>query len=139
MKKFLIFFLFSAFLAQSCKDDSPIVDTQANMLTDITSTQQFNQNIETGVSLIFYHASWCTKCKAQRPAVEAVAERAEFSEVFFGEVEYEDFSEIVGDRNIQGFPTVVVYKDNNEEMRFSGQGHTEQQFVDALNKALEKM
>lgn len=116
-----------------CKDKESIVDTQSNSLIDITSQQQFDQQLESGVAMIFFHASWCSKCAAQRPAVETVSEDKSFTEVFFGEVEYEDFPNIVKDRGVQGFPTIIIYKDNAEQKRLTGQGHSTADIQAALD------
>ncbi len=134
MKKILVLLSIGLF-AVGCGDD-PIVDTATNNLVDITSQKQFDDEVKSGVSLIFYHASWCTKCAAQRPAVEALTSGTEFTDVFFAEVEFEDFSDIVTSRNVQGFPTVVIYKDNEEQKRFTGQGHSEKELRMALEAAL---
>lgn len=130
-----LFILSLALVMFGCGDD-PIVDTSSNNLVDITSEMQFNQEVGSGVSLVFYHASWCSKCAAQRPAVEALTTKMEFDGVFFAEVEFEDFSDIVTARNVQGFPTVVIYKDNIEQKRFTGQGHSEEELQTALKAAL---
>jgi hypothetical protein len=58
-------------------------------------------------------------------------------DVFFAEVEYEDFSELVKARKINGFPTVVIYKDNEEHSRFTGQGHSADELRQELKKAQE--
>lgn len=122
----------NAIIVSGCKDKEPIVDSTTNSLVDITSQEQFDQELETGVALIFYHASWCSKCAAQRPAVETVSEETGFTGVFFGEVEFEDFSDIVKDRGVQGFPTIIIYKDNKEQKRFTGQGHSTEEIRTAL-------
>lgn len=118
-----------------CNDKEPLVDSSTNGLVDITSEKQFDDEVASGVSMVFFHASWCSKCAAQRPAVETVSEETIFSDVFFAEVEYEDFSDIVESRDIKGFPTIVIYKDNIEQKRFSGQGHSEGQIRQALTEA----
>lgn len=116
--------------------DQAIVETSNNDLVDITSEEQFNNGISEGVSMVFYHASWCSKCAAQRPAVEEVSEDGQFAEVFFAEVEFKDFDQLVKDRDIPGFPTIVIYKDGNEEKRFVGQGHSRAELTQALNDLL---
>jgi len=113
--------------------DQATVETSDNDLVDITSEEQFNTGISEGVSMVFYHASWCSKCAAQRPAVEEVSEDGQYTDVFFAEVEFEDFDQLVKDRNIPGFPTIVIYKDCNEEKRFVGQGHSRAELTQALN------
>jgi len=120
-----------------CSTEEPLVDTKANSLVDITSKDQFETEVKSGVSMVFFHASWCTKCAAQRPAVETVSEEAKFTNVFFAEVEYEDFSDIVKARSINGFPTIVIYKDDVEVKRFAGQGHSEDEIRIALEEAIK--
>ena len=119
-------------LISSCNDKEPLVDSSNNSLVDITSQLQFDTEIESGVSMVFFHASWCTKCAAQRPAVQTVSVEDEFEAVFFAEVEYEDYPDIVESRNIKGFPTIVMYKNNVEEKRFTGQGHSADEIRTAL-------
>jgi thioredoxin 1 len=137
-QKYSHLFLFALLLLCGCGDEStkPAV-TQNNNLEDIESKAQFDVDIETGTSLIFYHASWCTRCAAQRPAVETIAKESAFSSVYFGEVEYEDFSDIVTEREVTGFPTIVIYKDNKEIKRFAGQGHLEDEIRNSLTEALK--
>ena len=138
MRKQRLFYVLLLFVTLvGCKDESPIVDTKANSLVDITSKDQFDTDIKAGVSLIFYHASWCTRCAEQRPAVEAISEEEAFNTVYFGEVEYEDFSSIVDDRSIKGFPTIVIYKDDKEEKRFTGKGHSTKEIRTALQAVVQ--
>ncbi|MBO6517495.1 MAG: thioredoxin family protein [Bacteroidia bacterium] len=118
----------------SCSDE-PVTTSSTNSLVDITSQEHFDTNVQQGVSLVFYHASWCTKCAAQRPAVEGVSEDSRFGDVFFAEVEFEDFSTLVKQRGIAGFPTVVVYKNNEEQKRFTGQGHSQEELTQAVLNA----
>jgi thiol-disulfide isomerase/thioredoxin len=125
------------FLTSSCNDKESIVDTNTNSLVDITSKHQFDTDIETGVSTVFYHTFWCTRCKAQRPAVETIAEETAFGEVFFAEVEYESFTSIVEERGVKGFPTIVIYKNDKEEKRFTGQGHSADEIRKARHTVVE--
>ena len=69
MKKIstIIFILFISI--SSCKKTE--ISTQE--VEDINSKSTFDLKIESGVSLIFYHASWCSICKEQRPIVQEAA------------------------------------------------------------------
>lgn len=111
-----------------------LVDAGANDLTDVTGKEAFDASIATGVSFVFFHASWCSNCFEQRPAVEAAQKNPAVSFARFIEVEYEDNEDITDAYNVPGFPTMVIFKDGVEKERFKGKGHTEQQFVDALLK-----
>ncbi len=90
----------------------------------INSLSQMTSDIESGVSMVFFHASWCSVCQAQRPAISEVAMDTDLIQVFFGEVEYEDYPEIVEAQNVEGFPTIIIYKDGSEVQRFVGGGHS---------------
>lgn len=102
----------------------------------INSLSQMTSDIESGVSMVFFHASWCSVCQAQRPAVSEVALDPELSEVFFGEVEYEDHPDIVEAHNIEGFPTIIIYSEGVEEQRFTGGGNTTADIKSAIQSVL---
>jgi thioredoxin 1 len=109
----------------------PVVGLNAIMsLSDITT------KTSSGVSLIFFHASWCSVCQAQRPAVTEVATDQELSEVFFGEVEYDDYPDILEYYNVEGFPVIVVLKNGAEVSRLNGGGYTS---ADIKNLVLENL
>jgi len=93
-------------------------------LNSIVSLSDITSKTSSGVSLIFFHASWCSVCQAQRPAVTEVATDQELSQVFFGEVEYDDYPEILDYYDVQGFPVIVILKDGVEVSRLNGGGHS---------------
>ena len=93
-------------------------------LNSIVSLSDITSKTSSGVSLIFFHASWCSVCQAQRPAVTEVATDQELSQVFFGEVEYDDYPEILEYYDVQGFPVIVILKDGAEVSRLNGGGHS---------------
>lgn len=120
-------------LVTGCDDEQDdLVDTSQNSIEDIDDKASFDTAIESGVSAVFFHASWCTTCAAQRPAFEATAERSETTAGRFIEVEFEDNPAIVDAYAVGGFPTIVVFKDGAEADRFTGAGHAEQDLVDAV-------
>lgn len=132
MKKFstILFILFITI--SSCKK----TETSTPELEDITSKTTFDSKIETGVSLIFFHASWCSNCKEQRPAVQEAAKLEGLSTVFFGQVEFEDNTDIVSANNVSGFPTLVIFKDAVEVKRLTGKGHSLETIENLLNDYL---
>jgi hypothetical protein len=66
-----------------------------NTLVDIQSLYEFETEIAEGVSLFFFHATWCSRCASQRPAIEGLPGEEDLSEVFCGEVDYAQVSEVV--------------------------------------------
>lgn len=105
-------------------------------LNSIVSLSDITSKTTSGVSLIFFHASWCSICQAQRPAVTEVATDQELSEVFFGEVEYDDYPDILEYYNVEGFPVMVVLKNGAEVSRLNGGGHSS---TDIKNLVLENL
>jgi thioredoxin 1 len=129
MKKMITLLSLIVMLA-SCKKD--LVDTTANDIPDVTDLASFEQNIAEGVSLVFYHAAWCSKCKEQRPAFEAASNNTESGPAKFFELDYDDYEDIAKKYDVSGFPTMVLYKDGIEVQRFQGTGHSENQLLDAI-------
>lgn len=136
MKRFapILILVLATVLWSGCKKED-LVDPTTNDIEDITTQEQMDAKIASGVSLIFYHASWCTLCKEQRPAVEAVSEDAANAEVGFGEIEYDEHKDIVKSKNINGFPTIVIYVDGKEHIRFDGKGHSQAQIQQGIDSA----
>jgi thioredoxin 1 len=118
----------------ACNDDNSDVNTNDNLktLVDIQSLDDFEKEIEEGISLFFFHATWCSICADQRPAIEALPQEDELKEMFFGEVDYEQVQEVVTATGVQGFPTIVIFKDGEEQERLTGSGHS----VDKLKNIL---
>lgn len=130
MKYTILALFFLTITLSSCKKEND--DAKNSELIDLTSVSAYNEAINEGVSLIFFHATWCPKCAAQRPAVEQLIGDTELSKVFFGQVDFEKVSEIVNNANVQGFPTILFIKNGVEEARFTSQGHSAQKIKDKL-------
>lgn len=120
-------------LAVSCKKEDISGDTK--VLRTVSSLSEFESEIGAGVTLVFYHAVWCTKCAAQRPAVEALTKDDAIKAAAFLQVDYEKVKEVVTKYGVQGFPTIHIYKDNQLKHDLSGPGHTQAELT-ALVKAL---
>lgn len=137
MKNLLAFALMFVFLVSACdKEKEDLADTEGNEIEDVNSLQDFETKIANGVSVVFFHASWCTVCAEQRPAVESVSMKSDFNTVFFGEVEFEANNDINQPYGVIGFPTIVFYKDGVEANRFAGKGHSEASIEAEINALL---
>ena len=118
----------------SCKKEDISGDT--GVLTTITSLAAYETEIKSGVSLMFFHATWCPKCEAQRPAVEGLTKDSALSKVKVGQVDYEKVQEIVNKYNVLGFPTILIYKDNVLKHEISGQRHSQEKLTNLLKALL---
>lgn len=118
----------------SCKKD--LVDTSLNEIQDVTSLEMFRQDISTGVSLVFFHASWCDICAEQRPAFEESATNTDLNAVLFLEVEYDDNKDVAQEYNVPGFPQMLIFKDGVEQERLTSSGHSAEKIATTLQKYL---
>ena len=118
----------------SCKKED--ISGDSGVLTTITSLAAYETEIKSGVSLMFFHATWCPKCAAQRPAVEGLTKDSALSKVKVGQVDYEKVQEIVNKYNVLGFPTILIYKDNALKHEISGQGHSQEKLTNLLKALL---
>lgn len=136
MKRYFLFLLVILFINACDKEKEDLVDTSQNDITDINGLDNFQMEIQNGVSVVFFHASWCTVCAEQRPAVEASAADVANADVLFAEVEFEDNAEVNLEYGIEGFPTIVFFKDGIEEDRFVGKGHSVQAIQEVIDSLL---
>ena len=130
--RLLILLMMSALAITACKKE--LVDTSKNNFEDVNSNQTFEEIIASGVTLAFFHASWCHNCEEQRPAIEEADEDAELDFVKFIEIEYEENKEITDANNVPGFPTQIIFKDGEEKERLTGKGHSAAKIKAALLK-----
>jgi thiol-disulfide isomerase/thioredoxin len=132
MKQVVLISAIAISLFQFSCQKKELADPSRTGVEDVYDKSTFEQRIAQGASLVFFHAVWCTKCAAQRPAFEMTSQDAELSFANFYEVDYEENKEIVDKYNISGFPTIVLYVDGEEENRFEGTGHTQEQLTNEV-------
>lgn len=116
MKYLLIFIVATGLL--SC-DKTP-VDLTNSGLEQINSLEKFDNTIKNGVSLAFFHATWCSVCKAQRPEVEALLLEDELKNVHFLQVDTDVNKDITTSYNIVGQPIILIFKDGTQKHRVVG-------------------
>jgi thioredoxin 1 len=136
MNKLLVI-VFAFLLVSSCKKDE-VVETPglSTDLKNVSSLVEYENGIKSGVSLMFFHATWCSICKAQRPAVENVVKEVELKAVNFGQVDTDKNNDILNKYDIQGQPIIVIYKDGVEKNRLAGSGHSQQKISEILKALL---
>lgn len=138
MKKLFLFAAILLFSVNACQEEEKedLANTEANSVEDINALDVFEDRIADGVSMVFFHASWCTICAEQRPAFEATSENTTFNAVFFGEVEFEVNTNINQTYNVGSFPTIVFFKDGVEQSRLTGSGHSQATLEATINALL---
>lgn len=118
--KNIILFICVLFLTACTKEDE-IVSTS---IEDVSGLSNFENKVSSGVSVMFFHATWCSKCKSQRPVVEKLKADIQFENVLFGQVDFEKNEAIIQKYEVLGFPTILMLKDGVVRERIEGPGHT---------------
>jgi thioredoxin 1 len=98
----------------------------------LTTTQDFKQSIQNGVSLIDFNAPWCGPCRAQEPILQQLAEQFT-GQATIAEMNVDDNQETAIALGIQSIPTLALFKDGKEVKRFVGL-----QSSQTLTQALEE-
>ena len=106
----------------SCKKDD--VTAENSQLVTISSLSQMQEKTNSGVSLVFFHATWCPLCANQRPHIENLVGDPELSTVFLGQVDFEKHNDIVDKYNVFGFPTILILKDGEIRHALAGSNNS---------------
>lgn len=85
----------------------------------LATTEEFENVIKRGVSLIDFNAPWCGPCRAQEPIIRQLGK--DFSgRATIAEMNVDDNQETAVKLGIQSIPTMAVFKDGIEIERFVG-------------------
>ena len=101
--------------------------------TKILSTEDFENAIENGVSLVDFNAPWCAPCRMQGPIIQQLSEQFE-GKALIAEMNIDENRETAVKMGIQSIPTLAVFKNGKEIQRFVGI-----QSQDTLSKAIKEM
>ena len=124
MKNYFIVLVASLFLASCAKEEVVTPETKVE-LTVVNSLADYESTIKSGVTLVFFHATWCSICKAQRPNITGLLSIQSLNKVKFIEVDKDKNKAILDKYPASSQPVMVIYKDNIERERFSGIHSTE--------------
>ena len=76
-------------------------------------------NLDVGISVAKFGATWCPPCKALEPSFKKVT--AEFPNIRFLSVDIDDQPHEAKDHRIRAVPTVILFRDGQEIDRLVGQ------------------
>lgn len=132
----LIFTIALLFISCGKEEDTDTGNTNSTKLTDITTLSNYDATIKTGVSLMFFHATWCSICAAQRPDVEGLISDTSIKGAKLGQVDTDKSKDITTKYTVSGQPVIIIYKDNVEKHRLSGKGHSKTKLADLIKALL---
>jgi thioredoxin 1 len=81
--------------------------------------------------IIDFHALWCGPCKVQSPILQDVAKELG-DRVRVIKIDVDQNQELASRYQIQGVPTLIIFKNGEIKYRQSGV-HTKQQVLNAIN------
>lgn len=83
------------------------------------TTENFEQTVVKGVSLVGFWAPWCGPCRTQSPIVDEVAQilgnRAKI-----GKLDVDENQEVASRLGVSSIPTLIIFKDGEEKERLVG-------------------
>ena len=75
----------------------------------IVNTNEFNETIKSGLTLVDFFADWCGPCKMLAPVLEEVSK--DYPDINFVKVNVDENMELAGQFGIMSIPTVYMFKD----------------------------
>ncbi|MBR4461367.1 MAG: thioredoxin [Erysipelotrichaceae bacterium] len=75
----------------------------------IVNTEEFNETVKEGLTLVDFFADWCGPCKMLGPVLDQVDE--EYPDVTFIKVNVDDNMELAEKYGIMSIPAVYLFKD----------------------------
>lgn len=137
MKHHLFVLAICLFFFNSCKKEDDTTVVTEDKLATIKTVEDFNSTTQTGVSMVFFHATHCSICEMQRPTVELIPKNDMVKgKAKFAQVDFDFYKPVFDALNITSFPQIIIYKDGVEKARLRSSGHTEQEIVDLIKAQL---
>ena len=110
----------------SCKSNA----ADENIVT--LTTDNFNEQIATGVVMVDFWASWCMPCKAMAPVIDEIASQTT-GKIKVGKVDIDKNGPLASQFGIQAIPTLVIFKDGKQVETLVGM-QSKESIVQALSK-----
>lgn len=101
---------------------------------DLTE-QNFDETINSGVTLVDFWAPWCGPCKMQVPILEKVVGKID-GKATIAKLNVDESSEVAGKYGVRSIPTLIIFKDGEIVQQFVGL-QSEPQLISAIEQALE--
>ncbi len=100
---------------------------------ELSTQTDFKRTIANGVTLVDFNAPWCAPCRAQDPVLKQLAESYHHQATVV-KVNIDEARDIALSLQIQSIPTLIIYREGEEQRRFVGL-----QSAETLQKALENV
>lgn len=88
------------------------------MVQEIT-TQNFEQEVNNGLTVVDFFADWCGPCRKMGPILEEVEEELA-SKVKFAKINTDNNIEMAKKYQVSGLPTLMIFKNGEPVERLVG-------------------
>jgi len=105
----------------------------SNKIVELTDAN-FQETVNSGVTLVDFWAPWCGPCLMQGPIVDQVAEKIE-GKATVAKVNVDESMQTAIQYRIQSIPALLVFKDGEVADQMVGV-QSEEQLLSAVNEAL---
>ena len=105
----------------------------SNKILELTDSN-FQETVNSGVTLVDFWAPWCGPCLMQGPIVDQVAEKIE-GKATVAKVNVDESMQTAIQYRIQSIPALLVFKDGEVADQMVGV-QSEEQLLSAVNEAL---
>ena len=80
--------------------------------------ENFEQEIQNGVTLVDFYADWCGPCRMMEPIIHELAD--EMNEVKVAKIDIESAQRATASFQVTSIPTIIIFKDGQEVERLVG-------------------
>jgi|LSQX01.1.fsa_nt_gb thioredoxin 1 len=91
---------------------------QSDQIVTLTD-RNFQQHIKRGLVLVDFWAEWCMPCKVMGPVLNEIAESLQ-GKATVAKLNVDQFRSISGQYSIRNIPTLILFKNGKEVVRFVG-------------------
>ena len=107
-------------------------DVPENKNIVILDSSNFQYQLQSGIALVDFWASWCMPCKMMAPILNEVAAEAG-GKVKICKVDVQQYQDISAKFSVRNIPTLILFKNGKEINRFVGV-KTKQFLQNEINK-----
>jgi thioredoxin 1 len=107
------------YIAYSFRQMKNAPATSDNEKIKILTSQNFQNQIKEGITLVDFWAEWCMPCKMMIPILNNVADELE-ENTSVGKLNIEDHQDVAAKYQVRSIPTMILFKNGNEIKRYIG-------------------
>lgn len=101
----------------------------------IINTQNFDDSVKSGVTVVDFFATWCGPCTAVAPIIEGIATKYEGKAQVF-KLDVDQAPEIAERFRVMSIPSVLFFKDGELKNTIVG-AQPESRYTDALEETIK--